>query len=251
MNNKSAFIIAISLFLSVVLAGALIAGAIWFNQTPEKNIAPGAGLMAPVAMKEPSEPKTLTVSAVNYLDVEPDFAMLNLSYSCQFESTAKDALDKTSGSIESAVNVLIKNGVKPADIQTTGVSVYYESYNGYFSSNGGLNIKIRDIDSLSELLDELYGISYYQSCWYSFGITDPEQAYKTAMLNAIDEAKVKAEIIADGTGLKLGEVIAVDDSYDYGVAPMRYYDTTQKGGGGVMSGTMQVQASVKLTYALK
>ena len=250
MNTKSALIIAVSLLLSIVLAGALIAGAIYLSRPAPLNISSGSENNASSVVNDAAIPKTLTVSATNYEDAVPDFAQLSLNYSCQSEFTANKALERITESIKAAVDALIYNGVLPADIQTTGTSVYYDSYYGYFSSSGGLNVKVRDIDKLGALLDAAYNVSDYQSCWYSFDVLDREAAYEIAVKNAISDAEHKARILADDMGLTLAEIIAVDDSYDYNATPLRYYDMTIGKGDAVMSGTTRIQASVQITYKL-
>ncbi|MCL1830025.1 MAG: SIMPL domain-containing protein [Oscillospiraceae bacterium] len=244
MNKKSINLIAILLFISIIISGALIAAAIYFS----KDIAQNDTSVSSVE-SDPLIPGTLTASATSYEGVIPDLAKLSLSFYCDYESSAINAMDTVNNSVEEAIQVFLSNGVSASDIQSTGISVYYDTYYGSFNSNSSLNINIRDIDNLGKLLDELSRIDNYSSSWYSFEASENETAYEVAMGRAIAEAKQKAQIIADEMGLTLGKIVLIDDTFDYTTAPLRFYDSTAKGGT-VMTGTTQIQATVHITFEL-
>jgi uncharacterized protein YggE len=250
MNNKAVYIFSIFLLFAIIVSGALIAGAIYFSNQANTNEGKGDKTTVSSDILVSSSANTLTVTATSYEDVIPDLARLTVNNNSQFEATARDAIGNIKNSIDEVIDLLLKAGVAVSDLQTSGISSYYESYSGYYSSNGGISIIVRDVDSLAMLLDTLGGVSNYSSCWYSFEKQDSKEAYEVAMQHAIAEAKHKAEIMAEGMGFTLGKIIAVDDSPNYSVNPLRNYDTIGKGDG-VMTGTTQIQATVSITFEIQ
>jgi len=244
MNTKSTIIIALALFVSVIVSGVLIAGAIYLNN-PEPQIPVQQDT---VVVNE--EPKTLTVNATGLVDVEPDYVNLNLAFGCEEYSKAKSAINEVNDSIQAAVDALLEYGVLAEDIQTSGTSVY-RTYYGTFSADGSLAVKIIGVSSMPDILDAVAGLSNYRHSWYSFEVQDKTKAYEIALENAISEAKFKAVTIAGDMGVTLGDVISLSDAESYGVPLKRNYDSARGDGSVVMIGTTQVMAYINITYELK
>jgi len=244
MKVKHTLIIAFAMFISIVGAGVLIAGAIYLGN-------PDSALTARQNGAVYDENRTLIVSAVGSVEVEPDLAVLSLSYGCQDKSSANEAISEANISIQAAIDTLIQRGVSIKDIQTSGTSVYTSYYDpSSFSADGSLSVNVRDVNSLSNLLDAVVSLPYYKYSYYHFEVQDRKDAYEKAMAKAITEAKYKAEIIADDTGISLGEIISIDDSETYGVPLERAMYGGSGDSSAVMIGVTQVSAYIKLTYVI-
>jgi len=97
----------------------------------------------------------------------------------------------------------------------------------------------------SKTLDDVNGIS--------FDVEDRDSAINQARELAIQDAKEKAQAIADAAGVQLGDLLSIN-VYSAGT-PVTYYDA--KGGAysessiPVSAGTLTIMMECSLTYALK
>ena len=72
--------------------------------------------------------------------------------------------------------------------------------------------------------------------------------YRDALHKAVDDAKLKAQALADATGLSLGAVLTVTKGGS--ATPFPVGDKMSAVGGvPIEAGTQQIQASVTITYA--
>jgi len=164
------------------------------------------------------------------------------------------------------VDTLKGADVEPKDIQTTDFSVspIYERKSkessatfitGYRVSNS-VNITVRDIKKLGDVLDKVVQAGANQIGAISFGVAEPEkmkdEARKLAMQNAIGNAKLYAET----AGVELGPVIKITESGDYTPRPYRAMRAAapmmaESAPVPVEGGTMSVEAKVQVTWELR
>jgi uncharacterized protein YggE len=128
------------------------------------------------------------------------------------------------------IEALKAAGIADVDIQTAYYSVnVLQEYDtngqparvsGYQVSNQ-VTVTVRDIDQLGEILDQAVQAGANAIYGVSFIVTDTSDAAAMARKAAIADARAKAQQIADETGMQLGRVLSVTETYS--PSPMPYY----------------------------
>ena len=152
----------------------------------------------------------------------PDIANLSLGISAQ-AATVAEAQAQAAGAMDRVMSALTDNSVAKKDIQTQHFSIYQvtrwddekdqEIIIGYRVTNM-VTAKIRDIDKTGTIIDAVAeaGGDFTRIDSISFSIDDPSAYYEKAREKAIDDAKTKAEQLADLAGVKLGKPTYISES---------------------------------------
>jgi uncharacterized protein YggE len=163
----------------------------------------------------------ITVSGEGKATGQPDVALLSLGIST-LRPTVAEARDEAAATMQQVVDSVKGNGVAEKDIQSTQYSIYPEyDYSiaasqklvGYRVTNT-VSIKVRDIDKTSDVLDgaTAAGGDLTQIQGISFTIDDPTTLRDQAREDAVNDAKARAQRLADTAGVKLGEPISITES---------------------------------------
>ena len=216
MTDNSVKITAMIVF--GVLIFALIGAYIFFESNPTKETIAALGL------------STITVV--------PDLVSVYFNVETN-ETTAKEAKDANSEIIDAMTVALIKEGFEESQIETVNFNVYedfeyvYDRYTSKSISKGfkaihSVRVKFstKNSDKIGEVIDA--GIdSGAMLSYINFELSQElENKNKAEALRlATEDARVKAEAIADGLGAELGKVVSVSTS-DYRYAPFMAYDNT-------------------------
>lgn len=244
MSTKTAVIVAIILFFAIICSSLLIAGAIYLGK-PEVELPIESPILSakPGEKLETSTEKTLIIHATGQVEVEPDYIILNVSYGSENYMSAKSAIEDIDQNIQSVIDMFKEKGVLSEDISTYSISTYHGYYGG-FSANSSLSVKIRDFDSLPDILDSLVDIPNYTNSWYSYEAEDNTKEYEEALVKALGLAKQRAIQISSEMGVTLGDIIEVNDTGIYDVPQYRYYEMYFN------SPSTLVVVSVSITYEI-
>ena len=195
---------------------------------------------------------------------KPDIAVAYLSILTE-AATSKAAQDENSRKSENVVDFLKKQGVDEKDIKTSGYNIYPQ-YNyprfdapeirGY-QVYQSLEVKIRDLDKASDILDGVVGAGVNQVGSFNFQIEDPEKLKAEARQKAIDDAKNKAGELKNQLGIKLGRIINFsENTYGYPIPLYERALPADAGGGfgggpSLPTGENEVTVNVTITYQIK
>ncbi|MEL6687735.1 MAG: SIMPL domain-containing protein [Pseudomonadota bacterium] len=174
-------------------------------------------------------PGVIHVTESATVDVIPDI----VSISAGVESnavTAKEAMTINSELMQNVFDALEQNGIERKDISTSYLNlnpVYdYERrvegqprLIGYEASNQ-ITVKSRDLDSTGLLIDAMINAGVNNIDDVNFRVSDSEDAQGEALRSAIKDAKTKAEMMADASGVKLGRLLSMKEGRSPG--PMVY-----------------------------
>jgi uncharacterized protein YggE len=116
-------------------------------------------------------------------------------------------------------------------------------------------VTVRDLDQLGELLDTVIAAGANTVNSIQFDVADKTEALKDARAEAVREAEVQAQELADAAGVTLGDVLTIGfiDS-----SPDPVFDG--KGGGGaaaeavtvpIQPGQLTFTVNVNVTYAIE
>jgi len=237
--------------LGVLALGAFAAVAC---QTPETNVT-----------VSPGESTGIAVTGTGSVTVVPDIGLLNLGVEVT-RPTVAEARGAAADSMEAIRSSLTSNGVEDKDIQTQYFNIYPQ-YNysdnkapeitGFTVSNQ-VQVKVREIDSVSKVLDDAIeaGGDAVRVNSISFTVDEPEQYLGEARDKAFTDAKARAEQLASLAGVDLGKVRTINESF--GPAPIQFdraeMAAPSTGGGGptpIGPGEAQVMLTVNVVFELE
>jgi uncharacterized protein YggE len=182
--------------------------------------APPPAQASPAAAERPArdDVRTLRMVGSGEATVVPDQLTFALSVTDR-ELTLDDALTGSSATMQRVLAALADDGVRAADVQTTGLQMHpeydYPSYGppvltGYRVTQRAL-VKVRELADGGEAVSTAVatGGNGVRVTDIRLGISDPEAAIGMARDAAVEAATAKAEQYAEATGQALGPVLTL------------------------------------------
>jgi uncharacterized protein len=234
-----------------LVAGPVLAGAL-----APRTYAPSNG-----ATDQPPE-HTISVAGSGKVVVVPDLATVNLGVVIE-RDTAKAARTAAAQSMTRVVDAIKKLGIDDKDIATSTVSlspVYNYPTNqapkirGYQLQNM-VTVTVRDLDKLSDLLDNTVVAGATSVDGISFDVADRAKAESQAREAAVKDAKAKADTLASGLGVRITGVANVSESVSTPVWYERMAAAPAAGADAaaqtpVLPGTTDVVITVQVTFLI-
>lgn len=177
----------------------------------------------------------IAVNASGTIEVQPDIASISLGVM----TTAKDsaqARQKNANTLKKVTQAIEKAGVKGTDIKTEHISMYPNSdfkngseiITGYTVTNQ-LSITVQNVDKAGEIINAAMTAGANTVNGISYDVKDREKYYEQAVDKAMKSANSKAKIMANASGLKLGNVLNIrEGSYDYMPIPTVMYSKVEQ-----------------------
>jgi uncharacterized protein YggE len=201
----------------------------------------------------------ISVTGTGEVDVTPDVAVLNLGITVQMDSL-KEAQQQAADSMAAIMNVLTGYSIASKDIQTAVYSIepvwtWKDSeyiFFGYKVTNT-VNVKIRDMDSIGEIIDNAVdaGGEYVVVNGITFTIDNPETYYEEARTAAMADAKGKASQLAKSAGVKVGTPISIYESEYYSTRTAgAAYAESSDASTSISVGELTVTVTVNVVYAI-
>lgn len=164
-------------------------------------------------------PRTLTVTGTGVVEITPDTADVAFAVYSQNESL-EVAQDDNSKRLEAIMQVLTDAGIAENDIATSNYSVRvvneYDRDGNLVGVIGyevwaALTVTIRDISAVGTILDEAVGAGANEITSISFYVDDTDAAASQARTNAIENARVKADEMAEAAGVLVVGVYSIEE----------------------------------------
>lgn len=164
-------------------------------------------------------PRTISVNGTGSSAVAPDIAILSLGVTSD-APTAREALDKNNAQMQAVIAALKTLGFGVTNMQTTGLSlnpVYDHSESvprltGYQAVNG-VTLKVKQLDRLGEILDLTVTAGANQINSLSFDVENKDSAVSAARVDAMKDAKAKADLMASALGVSVLRPLTISESY--------------------------------------
>lgn len=165
---------------------------------------------------------TLSVDGQGTGTAEPDMATVTIGVTTQGKDAAKAQNDNAwvSNQIQTAIRGL---GIAEKDIQTRNYS-FYPNYNtdkdhrnevtGY-TVNNSVIVVVRDIKLTGKVIDAALSNGANEINSLDFSASDTRAVRKVALLNAVQDARDKADVIAKGLGKRIVGIQNVSESTGY------------------------------------
>ncbi|MCV0369292.1 SIMPL domain-containing protein [Filomicrobium sp.] len=190
------------------------------------------GMTAISPSKADDMKRTVTVSASASVEVDPDAASITSGVVSE-AATAREALDANTKSMSNLIDGLKAAGITDKDIQTSNFSIHpRHEHNpkdggppklvGY-SVNNSVNVLVRDLPKLGEILDLMVSLGANQMQGMNFIVTNAETLKDDARREAIANAQRRAKLYATAAGAKVGDVVRISEdvsSEEGGPRPM-------------------------------
>lgn len=210
---------------------------------------------------------TFDVIGEGKVTVNPDLAFVSVGI--QANGTSVKAAQEQINSVISRVSQSVKSlGVEGKDIQTTNYNISPEyDYTNPSTSSGqvkikgysattNLQIKVREIDKINQVIDLATQSGANQVGGISFDVDDKSKAENEARRKAVDEAKRKAIDAAKIAGFKLGGIVNYSENLSGFPGPRPLMKAQSSTGVSetptqVESGSKDITVSVTLSYNIE
>lgn len=218
--------------------------------------------MAVSAQQVPAGVSLVTATGAAEAKAEPDMATIRIGVETQGK-TAKEAQAGASALANRLVAAAMKIVPDKKAYQTSDLSLYPE----YSQNDGGLvppklvgyrarnvlTLRLDDVTRVGLLVDAVTEAGATNVDSIAFGLKDDKPARRQALVDAVREARAKAEAMAEGLGLKIAAVYSIDEGAGLVVRPYEMpmammgrakMDTP------VMPGEVSLSASVTVRFYL-
>ena len=165
--------------------------------------------------------RTVSVSGTGKATATPDMATIRSGVATN-AATAKEALAANNSAMAKILKLFKSKGIEDRDIQTSGFSVYPEYARqepgkrrpnkivSYRVSNQ-VQVRVRNLAGLGEIMDALVQAGSNQISGVTFGLSEPARITNEARKKAIGDARLRAELYAQASGMKVGKVIKISE----------------------------------------
>lgn len=218
------------------------------------------------ADKRNEQPGVITVSGDGRAFVIPDIARLTVGIQTGRQPSAEVAMEELKTGMDAIIAAVREQGVEEKDIRTQSfwLNPAYDWNEGRqiprgFEASQSLEIKVRDLDKVSDVLGAATAAGANQSGGVSFTVDDPDVTRAEARAEAIAEAKDKAAELADQLGVSLGEIVNFNEGYNGGQPPIMFERAAYGMGGGtdadeqsvpLPAGEQEINVTVSITYEI-
>jgi uncharacterized protein YggE len=214
-----------------------------------------------------SQQTGIWVSGEGTVTVTPDIAILYLGIEAKADSVA-EAQSQAQEAMEAVMDALTASGVDEDDIQTQYFRIDQDTrwdsdkdeeiITGYEVTNT-VSVKIREIDDVGTVIDAVAeaGGDLTRINYITFSVDDPSMYYEEVRQEAMEDARDKAEQLAEVAGVELGAPTYI---YEGSVSSPVVY----RGMGGALppvaidesstsisAGELDITLSVQVAYAIE
>jgi uncharacterized protein YggE len=234
------------------------------------SCAPKA-LAAPAAADSTSPTRSITVVGRGEFKSKPDIATLNLGVEVT-APTVGEATTEANARMQTILAAMKAQGIADKDIQTSNFSISFERQEasatagsakpgaakapaGVYRVNNMIQVTIRDLDKVSDVLDAAVEAGANNVWGISFGLDNTGALEIQAREKAVADAESRAESLAKLNGVEVGDVLAISEVIGGGPSPMYAEPASLKGLGGggapVEPGELTFVTQVQIVYGIR
>ncbi|HVW75577.1 MAG TPA: SIMPL domain-containing protein [Rhizomicrobium sp.] len=186
----------------------------------KKHLLPGLLLACTLSLPAfAADPHTLTMTGHGEIKAVPDVATITAGVNTN-APTAAAALSANSARMNQVFAALKKLGVPDRDIRTAGFSVSPQYTNGDnnttrrltgYQVDNEVNVRLDDVTRTGAVLDTLVGAGANQMNGIGFDIANPAPVLEKARIQAVADARARAQTYAQAVGVTLGPIISITE----------------------------------------
>lgn len=233
-------------------------------RTAKKILAVLAGMILLMTGSMAMAETKIIVTGTGETRVSADTAVISLGVSAR-DKDVLQAQQKVNTVIATIRAALTAKGVKDEDINTDFMNIYaiYDYQDDQeivtaYNASSTLAIKVENIDDTGMLIDEAFAAGANTLNNISFSAKNTDEAGDESLTKAIADAKHKAEVIAEASGLTITGIEEISEGgvYSYGNTSGNFFarDLKEEAAAGTDAGTvvsaakLVVSATVSVTF---
>ncbi len=199
---------------------------------------------------DPDELDIVTVTGTGVVLAVPDRAELSAGVETR-ASTARAALAANAAAMRKVLDALRAKGGKNVTTQTVSLSTAFDQ-NGQPDGFVATNVASAEttLDGAGALIDGAVDAGANSVSGPSLSRSDAEELYRRALERAVEDAKLRAEVLAGATGRDLGAVKAIAEGGGVAI-PYAAKESAAADSTPVVSGAQEQTATVSVTYELR
>lgn len=205
--------------------------------------------------------RQIVVSGEGRVEGTPDMATISMGVTTEGK-TAAEAMAANSAQVAAMLVALAEAGIEASDVQTSQLNLspridHSGSSRGEapkvvgFTASNMLNVRIRDLDAMGEILDAVLESGANQFYGLSFGLNEPQESEDLARQRAVADAMRKAALYAQAAGLELGAVISISEAGQHVAQPMMMQaESMVRGSVPIAQGEITTSASITIVFEI-
>jgi uncharacterized protein YggE len=203
---------------------------------------------------------TIVVSGTGRVSVEPDVAELRLGVAVS-RPTVEAARTAAAETMKAILDAVLAAGVASRDVRTTLLSVQprYDYRDGKAPTLVGydlsniVEVTARDLGKLGAIVDGALSAGATSLDGLSFRLDDPREAERAARIAAVEEARSRAEVLAEASGVRIAGVAGIVEGGPPPTWPQpkatRMLQAADAGTA-VEAGTTEISVTVTVTFRI-
>ena len=253
----------LSLFV-VLLVGALVV----------TGCAPN--VLAAPAVAGDSPARSITVVGRGEVKAKPDVATVNLGVEVT-APTVGEAMTEANARMKTILASMKNLGIADKDIETSNFSINFERQEpaapavseamqgakanetktpaGFYRVNNMIQVTIRDLDKVGDVLDAAVEAGANNVWGVSFGLDSTDALESEAREKAVADARTRAESLAELNDVTVGDVIAISEVIGGSPSPVYAEAASFRGLGGggapVEPGELTFSTQIQVVYGIR
>jgi len=201
--------------------------------------------------------RQIEVNGVGKISEQPDMAITSFTFSqrSQVAAQGKKLIDTQ---VDNLLKLCEKLGIDSADIQAAKLTLYprYDHQNRRqlldYQVAREVQVKVRDLRQYPRLLEGAVGIGASHSGNLQLEFSDRDALENRAMIKAFQQAKHKAELLAEQANSKLGQVVWLSESGNGSPPmPLRMAATAESLDAAYPTGEVEISKRLVVRFSLK
>jgi uncharacterized protein len=206
----------------------------------------------------------ITIAGEGKVTARPDLVRIDLGVQTDAK-TVSEAQRQNTQKMNSIIAALKALKIASEDIQTTGYSIYpkYQYTDGRsfiegYTVSQNVTVKVRNLDSVGDVLAKAGELGANQVGGIQFTIDEPKALEEQAREKAIDDARQKAQTLAEQLGLTIIKVVSFTESSGSTPPPYPMYAKAMDLGAAeaapsptIESGSLEVVSNVNVVFEVR
>lgn len=220
------------------------------------------GAASPAGAQEPGDARrTIQVTGTGSASGSPDVAVIQLGVQL-FETDLGTAVTNANETMDAVIAALEGQGIAPEDIRTSNFSIYQESgmpqplgaesaVENRYVVNNVVEVRVRDLDQISAVIQAALDAGANNVYGLNFGLDDADALEAEARTLAVEDARARAEALADAFGLAVGEPISIREGAADSLGGARLMEAAVGMGGGPVISEGQLSVTMQVTVVFE
>lgn len=246
--------------LMTVLVSVFLVSATLLMLAHTRNVRLQRGYIGQI----PNQRDTITIDGEGKVTSKPTLARVSIGLYSEGADVPAVQVDNTR-KVDAMIAGLKDMAIAEADLQTSNYSIApkYEYKDGMqrviaYTVNQNLEVKVRDLSKVGAVLARMAQLGANQVNGVTFTIDDPTSLTQEARRKALEDARAKAQELADALGVELVRVVTFAENGVTPQNPMPMYRAEAMNAMAVaapapdiQAGSLDVVSHVQVTYQIR